>query len=120
ERSASLRDMVQKYQLSPAQHRAAQTRCKERGIAFCSSPFSPEEADLLEELDVPFFKIASMDVTYLPFLRYVAQKQRPIVLSTGMASLGDIEQAIHTIRDEGNEQIVLLRCVSIYPTPPEL
>lgn len=120
ERSASLRDMVQKYQLSPEQHRAAQTRCKERGIAFCSSPFSPEEADLLEELDVPFFKIASMDVTYLPFLRYVAQKQRPIVLSTGMASLGDIEQAIHTIRDEGNEQIVLLHCVSIYPTPPEL
>jgi N-acetylneuraminate synthase len=74
-----------------------------------------EEANLLEELDVPFFKIASMDVVHLPLLKYVARKQRPVVISTGMATLAEIEHAVQTVRAEGNEQIVLLHCVSIYP-----
>ena len=74
-----------------------------------------EEVDLLEELDVPFFKIASMDVVHLPLLKYVARKQRPVVISTGMATLAEIEQAVEVVRAEGNEQIVLLHCVSIYP-----
>jgi len=74
-----------------------------------------EEVDLLEKLAVPFFKIASMDVVHLPLLKYVARKQRPVVISTGMATLAEIEQAVETVRAEGNEQIVLLHCVSIYP-----
>jgi N-acetylneuraminate synthase len=74
-----------------------------------------EEVDLLEELAVPFFKIASMDVVHLPLLKHVARKRRPVVISTGMATLGEIEQAVETVRGEGNEQIVLLHCVSIYP-----
>src|SRR5271166_5589817 len=111
----SLREMVIAYRLTAEQHREAHAHCQARGIAFCSTPFSTEEVDLLEKLGVPFFKIASMDVVHLPLLKYVARKQRPVVISTGMATLAEIEQAVETVRAEGNEQIVLLHCVSIYP-----
>lgn len=111
----SLREMVRAYQFTAPQHVEAAAHCRERGVAFCSTPFSPEEADLLEELNVPFFKIASMDIVHLSFLKHVARKQRPVVVSTGMATLGEIEQAVETIRGEGNEQIILLHCISIYP-----
>ena len=111
----SLREMVQAYQLTAEQHSQAQGYCKARGITFCSSAFSTDEADLLERLDVPFFKIASMDVVNLPLLTHVARKQRPVIISTGMATLGEIERAVETVREQGNEQIVLLHCVSIYP-----
>lgn len=111
----SLREMVTAYQLTAEQHAEAAAHCKSRGITFCSTPFSSEEVDLLESLDVPFFKIASMDIIHLSLLRYVARKQRPVVISTGMATLAEIERAVETVRAEGNEQIVLLHCVSIYP-----
>jgi N,N'-diacetyllegionaminate synthase len=111
----SLREMVTAYQLTSDQHVQAHAQCIEQGIAFCSTPFSHEEVDLLDSLDVPFFKIASMDVVHLPLLRYVARKNRPVVISTGMATLGEIEQAVGTVRAEGNDQIVLLHCISIYP-----
>jgi len=111
----SLREMVTAYQLTSEQHLEAAAHCHSRGIAFCSTPFSPQEADLLEQLDVPFFKIASMDVIHLALLRHVARKQRPVVISTGMATMAEIERAVETVRAEGNEQIVLLHCVSIYP-----
>jgi N,N'-diacetyllegionaminate synthase len=111
----SLREMVTAYQLTADQHREAHAHCRARGIAFCSTPFSPDEVDLLERLDVPFFKIASMDVTHLSLLRYVARKRRPVMISTGMATLAEIEAAVEAVRQEGNDQIVLLHCVSIYP-----
>jgi N,N'-diacetyllegionaminate synthase len=111
----SLREMVTAYQLTESQHRAAAAWCRERGVVFCSTPFSTDEVDLLEDLSVPFFKIASMDVVHLPLLKHVARKQKPILLSTGMATLSEIERAVETIRREGNEQIVLLHCISIYP-----
>ena len=111
----SLREMVTAYQLTVDQHVEAHARCRARDIAFCSTAFSMEEVDLLEKLAVPFFKIASMDIVHLPLLRHVARKQRPVVISTGMATLAEIEQAVETVRAEGNEQIVLLHCVSIYP-----
>ena len=84
----SLREMVRAYQLTAEQHREAHAHCRTRGIAFCSSAFSESEVDLLDGLDVPFIKIASMDVVNLPLLRYAARKQRPVVISTGMATLG--------------------------------
>lgn len=110
-----LREQLQKYQLTPSQHERASAICRDYGIMFCSTPFAMEEADMLERLDVPFFKIASAEVTYSAFLRHVALKGRPIVLSTGMADLGEIERAIKTIREAGNDQLVLLHCVSLYP-----
>lgn len=115
----SLREMVKAYQFTAPQHREAHAYCRKRRVAFCSTPFSPEEADLLESLDVPFFKIASMDVVHLPLLEYVARKQRPLIVSTGMATLAEIEQAVTTIRNAGNNQIILLHCISIYPPDHE-
>jgi len=111
----TLLEMVQAYQFTEDQHREVLAHCRKRGIAFCSTPFSEREADLLEELDVPFFKIASMDAVYLPFLKYVARKGRPMIVSTGMSTLAEIERVVETIRSEGNDQIVLLHCISIYP-----
>jgi N,N'-diacetyllegionaminate synthase len=115
----SLREMVRAYQLTPDQHRVAHSYCAERGVAFCSTPFAPEEVDLLDELDVPFFKIASMDLVHLPLLTYTARKGRPMVISTGMATMGEIERAVATIRAAGNDRIVLLHCISIYPPDHE-
>lgn len=114
----SLREMVKAYQLTPDQHAIADAHCRSRDVTFCSTPFSTEEVDLLEKLDVPFFKIASMDINHLSLLRYVAQKQRPMLISTGMATLAEIEAAVGTVRAEGNNRIVLLHCVSIYPPEP--
>lgn len=111
----SLREMVRAYQLTPSQHLEAAAHCRARGVVFCSTPFSNEEVDLLRGLDVPFYKIASMDVTHPSLLRHAARQGKPIVLSTGMATLGEIEAAVACLRGEGNEQIVLLHCVSIYP-----
>lgn len=111
----SLRQMVKAYQFTTEQHQAAQAHCKSRGIAFCSTPFSNEEADLLEALEAPFFKIASMDIVHVPLLRHVARKRKPVIISTGMATLAEIEQAVQIVRSEGNDQILLLHCVSIYP-----
>ena len=78
----------------------------------------PGRGGSARRLDVPFIKIASMDVTNLPLLAHVARTGKPVVLSTGMATLGEIEPALDTVRAEGNEAVVLLHCVSIYPAAP--
>ena len=101
----TLREMVTAYQLTAEQHDEAHAYCQKRGIAFCSTPFSNAEVDLLAGLGVPFFKIASMDIVNLSLLRYVARQQKPVVISTGMATMAEIEQAVETVRAEGNEQI---------------
>jgi N-acetylneuraminate synthase len=116
----TLREMVREYQFTPDQHRIIQEYCEEQDITFCSSVFSEQEADLLEELDVPFYKIASMDINNLPLLDYVARKERPMIVSTGMATMAEIEQAVHTIQEAGNDEIVLLHCVSVYPPEMDL
>ena len=111
----SLKDMVEKYYLREEQHWELKRYCNDIGIEFCSTPFSKEEANLLEEMKVPFYKIASMDINNLSFLGHVARKQKPILLSTGMATIAEIENALGTIESEGNFQIILLHCIAIYP-----
>ena len=111
----SLKEMVTKYYLRPAQHHELKEYCEGKGVDFCSSPFSKEEVDLLLEVEVPFLKIASMDINNIPFLKYVAKTMKPIIVSTGMSSLAEIETAVQTIRGVGNENIILLHCISIYP-----
>ena len=111
----SLKEMVEKYYLRRDQHIELKRYCDEIGITFASTPFSIEETELLEELQVTFYKIASMDVNNLLLLEYVAKKNKPIVLSTGMATLAEIERAVKTIEAQGNHQIVLLHCIAIYP-----
>lgn len=111
----SLEEMVERYQFTPKQHREVSVYCRERGIDFSSSPFSLEEVDLLESLDVPCYKVASMDVNHLKLLSYIGSKRRPVILSTGMSTLGEIERAITTLRGAGSGPIALLHCISIYP-----
>jgi N-acetylneuraminate synthase len=111
----SLEKMVEKYQLTPTQHRETAEYCRDRDIAFLSSCFSPAEVDLLDELNAPAFKIASMDINNLPLLQYVARRKRAVILSTGMATLGEIEQAVQILRNEGSGPVALLHCISIYP-----
>lgn len=111
----SLREMVEKYYLTPEQHYELDSYCKNRNVDFCSTPFTNAETDLLNDIGVPFFKIASMDINNFGFLEYVASKKKPVVLSTGMSTLGEIEKAISIINGVGNDDIVLLHCISIYP-----
>ena len=85
------------------------------GIDFFSTPFDKTAVDFLEDIGVEFYKIASFEVVDLPLIEYVASKGKPIIMSTGMASLGEIEDAINVIRGQGNDQIALLRCASAYP-----
>lgn len=115
----SLKEMVDKYYLREEQHYLLKAYCDEKGVDFCSTPFSEQEVDLLNDLDVPFFKVASMDVNNLRLLKYIASKGKPVLVSTGMSTLSEIELAVKTIEDAGNDNIVLLHCISIYPPDPK-
>lgn len=115
----SLEEMVEKYYLREEQHYELKKYCDEIGIDFCSSPFSPAEVDLLDDVGVPFFKVASCDINNLPLIRHMARKTKPIILSTGMADISEISTAIRLIENEGNNQIVLLHCIAIYPPRTE-
>lgn len=115
----TLEQAVEQYQLSGDQHGEIFAHARERGITVFSSCFAPEEVDLLESLDVPAYKIASMDVNHLPLLEYVAGTRKPIILSTGMATLGEVERAVGVLRGAGSGPVALLHCLSIYPAPAE-
>ena len=111
----SLKEMVTKYQLTDKDHKELKEFCDYHEIDFCSTPFSEKEADLLNSLDIPFFKVASMDINNERLLRHVAKFKKPIIISTGMSTMGEIDWAVKTIEDEGNFEIIILHCISIYP-----
>jgi len=92
---------------------------KDKKITCFSTPFDYESVDLLYSLDVPIFKIASADITHIPLIKKIAKKKLPIILSTGMASLNEINEAINTIENEGNNDIIIMHCITSYPTKPE-
>ena len=108
-------DMIKKLELSEEEFRELHRYARKKGIIFLSTPFDFESADFLEELGVPAFKVSSTDLTNLPFLEYIAEKGKPIILSTGMGTLGEIEEAVSTIKNTGNEDIILLHCITSYP-----
>jgi N-acetylneuraminate synthase len=113
----TLEQSIERYQLSEDQHREIAAHCRDRGITFFSSCFSAREVELLAGLGVPAFKVASMDVTHLPLLDVVGATGKPVVLSTGMATLGEIERALDRLRRAGSGPVALLHCVSLYPSP---
>ncbi len=89
------------------------------GMLCFSSPFDKTAVDFLEKMNVPAYKIASFEITDLPLIEYVASKGKPIIISTGIAEIEDIEEAIEACKRTGNNQIILLKCTSAYPTPLE-
>ena len=92
---------------------------KELGIDFFSTPFDFTSVDFLEKMSVPVYKIASFEMTDIPLIRKVAKLGKPIIMSTGIATLQDIELAINTCKEVGNNDVILLKCCSAYPTPYE-
>ena len=112
-------EMLKKLELSESDYAVLKKYCEKKGILFLSTPFDFESVDILEKLDIPLYKVSSGDLTNLPLLKYIAKKHKPIILSTGMANLAEVEEAVHAIYEEGNEQIVLLHCTSNYPTAYE-
>lgn len=92
---------------------------EEIGLDFFSTPFDDTAVDFLEDMDVPLYKVASFENVDLPLLRRIAKTGKPIIMSTGMASLAEIDEAVRTIRETGRDRLALLKCTSAYPAPPE-
>lgn len=92
-------------------------KADEEGLIFFSSPFDESAVDFLEKLDVPAYKIASFEINHIPLLEYVAKKKKPVIFSTGVADISDIELAVETIKKQNNDQIIILKCTSAYPAP---
>jgi N,N'-diacetyllegionaminate synthase len=111
-------EMGKKLELPYEAFRDLQIYCKSKDILFLSTPFDYESADYLDALRVPAFKIPSGEITNFPFVEHIAKKQRPLIVSTGMSTLDEVRNAVETIRATGNEQLILLQCVSNYPAQP--
>ena len=111
-------EMLRRLELSPEAHHALQARCHERGVLFMSTPFDRASADFLDEIKVPVFKVGSGEINNWPFLEHIARKRKPIILSTGMSYLSEVDEAVRLTRDAGNDQLILLHCVSNYPANP--
>lgn len=106
--------------LTDAEYHELAAYSKERNLPLSGSVFDKKSLDLLCEMDAPYIKIASTDCNNYPFLAEAASRGRKIILATGMASLGEVERAVGTITSQGNRDIVLLHCVSVYPCPLHL
>ena len=114
-------EMVRKLELDETAHIRLLTRCQEKGIQFLSTPFDLDSIDLLVRLGLNIFKIPSGEITNLPYLRKLGALNKQIILSTGMADMGEIEDALGVLINSGTplENITLLHCNSEYPTPFE-
>jgi len=111
-------EMLKQLELTHDEFIQVKSYADSRGILFLSTPHDEESADFLEELDLPCFKIASGDVSNIRFLRKVALKSKPVILSTGMAYFSEVEAAVRTIEQADNSNLILLHCVSDYPAQP--
>lgn len=112
-------ELFHKYELDEATHRAVFDHARARGLFVFSTPSHPTDVDMLERLDVGAHKIGSDDAVNLPFLKYVANTGKPVLLSTGMCTMSEVRRAVDAILEEGNDQIVLFHCTTNYPTHPE-
>ncbi|OGO58329.1 MAG: N-acetylneuraminate synthase [Chloroflexi bacterium RBG_19FT_COMBO_47_15] len=112
-------EMIKKLELSAGNFVGLAHYAQKKGILFLSTPFDKDSVDLLDGLGVPAFKIASGEITNFPLIRYIAEKGKPVILSTGMSTLGEINEALQVIQSEGIKDIVLLHCTTAYPAKVE-
>ena len=115
----TLYDLYQEAYTPWEWHQAIFDEAKKCGLVCFSTPFDKTAVDFLEDLRNPIYKIASFEITDIPLIKYIAQKQKPIILSTGIAMEEDIRLALDTIYAEGNKDVTLLKCTSAYPAPIE-
>ena len=111
-------EMIKRLELSPSDHHVLIQHCQARGILFLSTPFDMGSADMLDDLGMPAFKIPSGEITNWPFLEHIASKKKPVILSTGMSDLREVEDAVRVLRGAGCSELVILHCTSSYPAPP--
>ena len=109
-------ELLKSQEISYEMHKELIAYCKANDIIFLSTPYDEASADLLDELDVPAFKIASTDTSNLRFLEYVAKKNKPMILSSAMCNMDDVSDAINTIKSTGLKEIVLCQCTGNYPS----
>ena len=110
----SMDEVLQKYNLSVSQHEELIQYCKKQGIEYLCTPFCAAAADILDDLGVPAFKIGSGEMTNIPMLRHIAKKKKPMIVSTGMATMEEIEETLTELKKE-NVPLVITNCTSIYP-----
>ena len=115
--SQSQHAMLKGLSLPKSAYAELKRRAQKKGILFISTPFEEQSAAFLNELDVPLFKIPSGEITNLPFLGHVAGFGKPMIISTGMSTLSEVDTAVRCVRQAGNRDLILLHCVSSYPAP---
>ncbi|MED1822664.1 pseudaminic acid synthase [Brevibacillus agri] len=115
----SLYDLYQEAYTPWEWHKPIFDRCRELGMIGFSTPFDESAVDFLESLNVPLYKIASFENIDIPLIRRVARTGKPLIISTGMASIAELDEAVRTAREEGCQDLVLLKCTSTYPASPE-
>ena len=108
-------ELIKRIQMPVEWHTLLKEYCDRIGITFCSSPFDESMVDVLESVDVPFYKVASYEITHYPMLEKIAKTGKPVILSTGNSGLDDIERAINNLEENGCKDYALLHCVSQYP-----
>jgi N,N'-diacetyllegionaminate synthase len=118
-RGGSQLEMLRRLELSHEDHRRLLAHCKKKGILFMSSPFDEESAIFLASLPVDVFKVPSGELTNIPFLSRLARMGKPMIVSTGMATLGEVRLAVKALRPAGGRRLILLHCVSAYPADPK-
>lgn len=112
-------EMIKKLELSQSDFAELFDCAQKKGVIFLSSPFDKKSVDLLDELGVSAFKVPSGEITNFPLLKHIARKKKPIIISTGMSTLGEIEDALEVIHKEGAKEIALLHCITAYPARVE-
>lgn len=115
----SLHNLYQKAFTPWEWHEPIFNRCREKGLIPLSTPFDETAVDFLETLDIPLYKIASFENADLPLIKKVASTGKPMIISTGMASLADLEESVNVARSSGCKDLILLKCTSTYPSTPE-
>ena len=112
-------DRLKQEEFTPAMHPIIAEYCRQKRIMFLSTPYDEQSADLLESLDMAAYKIASTDLTNIPFLKHVAAKGKPVILSTAMGTYEEVQEAVEAIYSTGNKQLIILQCIGNYPPKVE-